>query len=114
MISPCLTLITLSGFEGRLKSQDERTRKKEKINFIAYADDFVITAASEELLNKKIIPIIDEFLAEMGLELSKEKTRITHVEKGFDFLGFNLRKYNNGKMMIKPFKGNIKSFLRGL
>ena len=111
IISPCLTLITLAGLEGKLKSQDERTRKKEKINFIAYADDFVITAASEELLNRKVIPIVDEFLAERGLELSKEKTSITHVEKGFDFLGFNLRKYCNGKMMIKPSKGNIKSFL---
>ncbi len=112
IISPCLTLFTLSGLEDRLKSQNERIRNKEKINFIVYADDFVITAASEELLNKKIIPIVGEFLAERGLELSKEKTRITHVEKGFDFLGFNLRKYHNGKMMIKPSKGNIRSFLR--
>ena len=64
------------------------------------------------MLNKKIIPIIDKFLAERGLELSKEKTRITHVEKGFDFLGFNIRKYNNGKMMIKASKGNVRSFLQ--
>lgn len=71
----------------------------------------IITAASEELLGKKVIPIIDKFLAERGLELSKEKTKITHVEKGFDFLGFNIRKYNNGKMLIKPCKGNIRSFL---
>jgi RNA-directed DNA polymerase len=111
IISPCLTLITLSGLEILLKSKDERIRKKEKINFIAYADDFVITAATEELLNKKVIPIIDKFLAERGLELSKEKTKITHVEKGFDFLGFNIRKYSNEKMMIKPSKGNIRNFL---
>jgi RNA-directed DNA polymerase len=58
IISPCLTLITLAGLETLLKSKDERIRKKEKINFIAYADDFVITAATEELLNKKVIPIM--------------------------------------------------------
>jgi RNA-directed DNA polymerase len=44
------------------------------------------------------------------LELSKEKTRLTHVDDGFDFLGHNVRKYN-GKMLIKPSKRNVKDFL---
>ena len=110
-ISPCLTLITLSGLENKLRSEKARTRKQEKINFISYADDFVITAANEDLLNNKVVPLIKEFLAERGLALSEEKTKITHISKGFDFLGFNIRKYN-GKLLIKPSKGNIKSFLK--
>jgi hypothetical protein len=40
------------------------------------------------------------------LELSPAKTVITHVEKGFDFLGQNVRKYPNGKLLIKPSKKN--------
>ena len=45
-----------------------------------------------------------------GLELSREKTRITHIEEGFDFLGQNIRKYK-GKLLIKPSKKNVKTFL---
>ncbi len=110
IISPCLTLITLSGLENKIKSESYSARRREKIHFVGYADDFVITAADKEMLNKKIIPIVKEFLMERGLELSKEKTKITHIEEGFDFLGFNIRKYN-GKLLTKPSKGNVKSFL---
>jgi len=112
VISPCLTLITLSGLEKMLKSTKYSVRAREKINFIAYADDFVVTATSEELLNIKVKPIIEKFLAERGLELSRNKTRITHVKDGFDFLGFHIQKYANGKLLIKPAKGNIKSFVK--
>lgn len=94
-----------------LISTNERTRNKEKINFISYADDFVITAASEEVLNKKVMPIVKVFLVERGLTLSEEKTRITHITQGFDFLGFNIRKYNNGRVFTKPSKENIRNFL---
>ncbi|HAU9810013.1 TPA: hypothetical protein JFQ45_002846 [Legionella pneumophila] len=52
-----------------------------------------------------------EALGDVGLELSKEKTRITQIEEGFNFLGFNVRKYGNGKLLIKPSKANVKSFL---
>jgi RNA-directed DNA polymerase len=50
------------------------------------------------------------FLKERGLELSEEKTHITHIKDGFDFLGFNVRKYS-GKMLIKPSKAAVKRFL---
>ena len=77
---------------------------------IAYADDFVITGATKAVLENKIMPVVVAFLKERGLELSTEKTKITHVDDGFDFLGFNVRKYK-GKLLIKPSKGNIKVFL---
>ena len=78
---------------------------------IAYADDFVITAANKELLEEKVIPILTAALGDVGLELSKEKTRITSIDEGFNFLGFNIRKYPNGKLLIKPSKANVKTFL---
>lgn len=45
--------------------------------------------------------MVEQFLAQRGLSLSPEKTRITHIEDGFDFLGMNIRKYC-GKLLIKP------------
>jgi RNA-directed DNA polymerase len=57
------------------------------VHLIRYADDFIITGHSEELLRMTVKPLVESFLTERGLVLSSEKTLITHVEKGFDFLG---------------------------
>ena len=102
--------MALSGIEAKVRSANNTIRNKEKINFISYADDFVITCDSPELLKEKVIPIVQESLKEVGLELSYEKTKITNIDKGFNFLGYNVRKYN-GLMLIKPAKENIKIFL---
>lgn len=77
---------------------------------VRYADDFIVTGVTKEILEKDIKPAIVNFLQIRGLELSEKKTTITHIDQGFDFLGFNLRKYQ-GKMLIKPSKEGIKSFL---
>lgn len=113
IISPTLALMALSGIEQKIRSSNIRMRAKEKINFISYADDFVITGSSPEVLKEKVIPIVTEFLAERGLELSQEKSKITHIDEGFNFLGFNVRKYK-GKLLIKPAKENIKVFLKDI
>jgi RNA-directed DNA polymerase len=84
------------------------------VNLIRYTDDFVITGRTKELLEGEIKPLVEQFLHGRGLELSPAKTVITHVEKGFDFLGQNVRKYPNGKLLIKPSKKNIKTFLDGI
>ncbi len=81
---------------------------------IAYADDFIVTVASLEILTDKVMPRLEEALAKVGLELSPTKTKITSIYDGFDFLGFNVRKYPNGKLLIKPSKANIKAFLQGI
>ena len=57
--------------------------------------------------------IIRDFLAIRGLELSPEKTVITHIDDGFDFLGWNFRKYK-GKLLIKPSQKSIKSITQKL
>jgi RNA-directed DNA polymerase len=55
--------------------------------------------------------LVESFPRERGLELSTEKTTITHIEDGFDFLGQNVRRYSHGKLWIKPSKKNIHTFL---
>jgi len=86
----------------------------ERINLIRYADDFIITGRTKELLEGEVKPLVEQFLQPRGLELSPKKTVITHVEQGFDFLGQNVRKYPNGKLLIKPSKKNVKTFLDGV
>ena len=115
-ISPTLMNMTLVGLEGLLHFRLP-TRKKvngkthcNKMNFVRYADDFIITGESPEFLREKVLPIVREFLTERGLQLSEEKTVITHIGEGFDFLGKNIRKYN-GKLLIRPCKSAVKSFL---
>ncbi len=98
IISPTLANIALDGIQERLK---EKFRKQDKIHFVRYADDFIVTGNNKELLRDQVKPLIVAFLKERGLELSEEKTRISHIDDGFIFLGFNIRKYK-GKLMIKP------------
>ncbi len=111
IISPTLMLITLAGLEQQIKPL--ALKKKARANFIGYADDFVVTCTSKDVLENDIKPLITEFLLERGLTLSDEKTRTTHIDDGFDFLGFNHRKYK-GKLLIKPSKTNVLSFLSNL
>jgi RNA-directed DNA polymerase len=83
---------------------------KPKVNLVRYADDFIITGVSKELLVNEVRPLVERFLNERGLTLSADKTRITHINEGFDFLGQNLRKYD-GKPLAKPSKKNTHAFL---
>ena len=77
------------------------------MNLTRYADDFIVTGDSKELLKEEVKPLIMDFLKIRGLELALEKTKITHINNGFDFLGFNIRKYD-GKLLIKPSKDSIR------
>lgn len=105
--SPTIANMALDGLEQIVK---QATCPTDKINVIRYADDFVVTGRSRAILEQRVKPAIVDFLNQRGLSLSEEKTHITHIDSGFDFLGFNLRKYN-GKLLIKPAKKNVKAFL---
>lgn len=107
IISPILANMTLDGLEQVVKKSCPRRRK---VNFIRYADDFIVTADCRELLEDNVIPAINQFLKPRGLMLSQEKTRIVRIEQGFDFLGQHLQKYSN-KLNITPSKENTRSFL---
>jgi RNA-directed DNA polymerase len=77
---------------------------------VRYADDFIVTGSSRELLETEVKPLVERFLHKRGLVLSQEKTTITHIEDGFDFLGQNIRKYH-GKILTKPSQRAVKDLL---
>jgi RNA-directed DNA polymerase len=111
--SPTLANMVLDGLEAAAKTAAPARidgYKRSMINVIRYADDFVITGHSRELLESQVKPAVEAFLRERGLSLSEAKTRIVRIDDGFDFLGQNVRKYN-GKLIIKPTKANVKAFL---
>lgn len=111
--SPVLANLALDGLERELRAlypKHSSRAHKAQVNLIRYADDFVITGRTKELLKDEVKPLVTAFLRERGLELSGEKTKIVHIEEGFDFLGQNVRKYN-GKLLIKPSKKNVKALL---
>jgi len=112
IISPTLANMVLDGLEAAAKSTAPiriQGNIRSKINVIRYADDFIITGNSREMLNEIKLEI-EAFMERRGLSLSAEKTLITRIEEGFDFLGQNPRKYQ-GKLLIKPSRKNVKAFL---
>src|SRR5947209_222876 len=110
--------MALTGLEPLLIShfpKKGRPEKRAKVNLIRYADDFCVTGSSKELLEQEVKPLVEQFLRERGLQLSPEKTVMTHIEQGFDFLGQTIRKYQRGKrtkFFITPSKKSVKAFLR--
>lgn len=114
IISPTLANMALNGLElgliAHLRGRFGRVKaSKLKVNVVRYADDFVITGVSKEMLETEVRPWVVAFLAERGLRLSAAKTQVSHVSRGFDFLGWNFRKYR-GKLLIKPSRKNVKAF----
>jgi RNA-directed DNA polymerase len=117
IISPAAANMTLDGLEELLREwfpsiwdHREKTTRNPKVHLVRYADDFVITGNSRELLETEVRPLVERFLQERGLQLSIDKTQVTHISEGFDFLGQNLRKYD-GKLLIKPSAKNVQAFL---
>jgi RNA-directed DNA polymerase len=114
IISPALANWTLDGLQRLLAERfatTSRQHRKFKVHLVRYADDFLITGTSKELLRDQVQPLVAHFLKGRGLELSHEKTRITHIEDGFDFLGQNVRRYRCGKVLTKPSSQSVKTFL---
>lgn len=125
IISPTIANMVLDGLEmqlaqkfgsSRLKRMKAHKARVNKVHFVRYADDMIITGSSKELLEQEVRPLVVAFLAERGLTLSEEKTCITHINDGFDFLGQHIRKdrrgSTKGKLRIVPAKKNVKAFLR--
>jgi len=115
IISPTLANLTLDGLERKLRETfpvkaPKGQRSSLKVNLIRYADDFIITGTTKEVLENEVKPLVELFLRDRGLQLSPEKTCVTSIEQGFDFLGQNLRKYG-GKLLIQPSRNNTHTFL---
>lgn len=113
IISPTLANMALDGLETLLEThfgvKGSRIIRENKTYLVRYADDFIISGKTQELLEQQVIPLIQAFLTERGLSLSAEKTRVVHIEQGFDFLGWNVRRFN-GKILNRPSKKNVKAF----
>jgi len=107
IISPTLANLALDGLEPELR---RRFRPPDKVHLARYCDDFIISGRSKELLENEVMPLVVKFLKARGLELSPQKTCITHIDMGFDFLGWHVRKYD-GKLLIKPSKKSVSTFL---
>src|SRR5471032_2107139 len=111
IISPVVANMTLDGLEAMLAEKFPKAKRTGlKMHMVRYADDFIITGNSKEWLEHEVKPAVVAFLAERGLVLSPVKTKVTHIDGGFDFLGWNIRKYN-GKLLMKPSKANVKAHL---
>ncbi len=105
LISPLLSNLTLDGLEQAVRVV---AKPGDKVNFVRYADDFVVTGATRELLEQKVKPALTDFLHQRGLELSEQKTVITPIQTGFNFLGHTLRKFGS-KLLMTPAKSKVQS-----
>lgn len=125
-ISPTIANMTLDGLERAVKraaaqvlnkAQKPKTKKNKTstwVHVVRYADDFVITSTSSRMLDGPIKRAVQAFLRERGLSLNEEKTHITRIKEGFNFLGFNFKYYKNRNkpngqiFQVKPAKDNIQ------
>jgi len=126
IISPLLANIALHGLSDILaKYQKSRIQHRTakgnlyqtrryypKYGYIRYCDDFVVSAETQEDI-EAVLPEIRAWLAERGLELNEEKTKIRKVSEGFDYLGFNIRQYNQ-TCLCKPQKEKVINKLRDI
>jgi hypothetical protein len=96
--------MALNGIEDTVRSTQglsRNARQPAKANVVRYADDFVVTGATRILLEQRVKPTSEEFLAARALQLAPEKTSITHISQGFDFLGPNVRKLHGIRARCK-------------
>ncbi|SKC19699.1 RNA-directed DNA polymerase [Dyadobacter psychrophilus] len=119
-ISPMLANLTLDGLEqatakaahltchGYTQQSHWGHYQRSGLHVIRYADDFIVTAKRAEYLTEAIGGI-KQFLAERGLELNEQKTSLGHIDQGYQFLGFHLRRYADQKVIIKPTADALKS-----
>jgi RNA-directed DNA polymerase len=115
-LSPVLAHRALDGLERILRKQSPHSGPKalqgmnKQVNLVRYCDDCLITGISQEVLAQEVQPLVTEFLRERGLALSEEKTSLTPIEDGLDFLGQHVRPYN-GHFLTRPAKKNVQAFL---
>lgn len=103
IISPCLLNVALHGLQQTLGSA---------YGYVRYADDLVVCASTREQI-EAAKSTIQEWLQQRGLTLHPEKTRIVHIDNGFNFLGFSVKRYG-GKCLIKPQKEKVLALLAEL
>jgi RNA-directed DNA polymerase len=110
VISPCLLNVALHGLEeaaGVRYGPDGIRIAKGSPVLVRYCDDFVVCCHTRQQA-EQVKARLAGWLAPRGLAFNDEKTKIVSLESGYDFLGFNIRRYRNGKLLIKPSKAAIR------
>jgi RNA-directed DNA polymerase len=122
VLSPLLANMALDGMErlfggetpdGQPIRPSLRKGQNKGISLCRYADDFVVTAPTREVLEEYVLPRLNQFLAERGLTLSEAKTRIVQRDEGFNFLGFTIRRYGR-TLLTHPQKEKVQRHLRNV
>jgi RNA-directed DNA polymerase len=115
IISPCLLNVALHGleeaagvryYETGTRARAGRVREDSPVA-VRYADDFAVCCRSRRQA-EHVREALAEWLARRGLALNDDKTRVVSVDQGFDFLGWNFRRYPGGKLLIKPSKAAVR------
>ena len=113
IVSPLLANIYLDELDKYMESnyldisygQRSRRREKGKSNFlyVRYADDFVVLCNGTKEQAQSMKDELKDIIKNMGLTLSEEKTKITHITEGFTFLGYKIIRSlgKSGKMVPK-------------
>lgn len=96
-ISPIVSNMVLNGLEDMAKQSVKHLKRRRptcwspQVNIVRFADDILITGASQKVLRQIVKPTVIAFLSERGLKLNESKTKITNIKAGFNFLGFHFR-----------------------
>jgi RNA-directed DNA polymerase len=105
ILSPLLANVALSVLDehfakapgGPQSTAKQRWTRRQKglpnYRLIRYADDFVILVSGTREHAKALLPEAAEVLSTVGLRLSEEKTLITHIDEGLDFLGWHIQRH---------------------
>lgn len=113
-LSPVVTNWVLDGLESKLNASFPKypAKNNQKVNMVRFVDDLIITGKSESILQHGVIPVVCQFLKERGLHLSQDKTRITSTQQGLEFLGRQLKKTPQGRLLVQPTKTNQRNLRR--
>jgi RNA-directed DNA polymerase len=110
VISPLLLNVALHGLEeaaGVRYGPDGIRIARGSPVLVRYCDDFVVCCRTRQQA-EQVKARLAGWLAPRGLAFNDEKTKIVSLEAGYDFLGFNIRRYRNGKLLIKPSKAAVR------
>ena len=118
VISPLLLNVALHGLEEAAGVRYHTgARAGETVAgspvLIRYADDLVACCHSRQQATQ-VKARLAGWLAPRGLAFNEDKTSIVHLTEGFDYLGFNVRRYPNGKLLIKPSAPAVRRLKRRL
>lgn len=125
VVSPLLTNAYLHELDkhwwrkyGHLPEREKTKRRTQglgNVQYVRYADDFVVLTNSTRGHAEELRQEFGSVLSGLGLEMSEEKTHVTHVDDGFDFLGFHIRRRfsessNKNIVLVRPSAKNLEKF----